>query len=193
MDLILDVDTQNDFMKPDGALYVQGAKEIIPNIKKLLSRMYLPIISTVDEHERDDKEFETFPKHCVIGSFGSLKISDTMVYDQNFVSYADKDGFTDKQINNSKQFIVAKKTYNVWDEELGNPTAMDHVLAYFNPDTVHVIGVASEICVLAGVIGLAKRVQSIVLHTDCMKGLTEEAEQKAISEMVAIGNVWLEA
>jgi nicotinamidase-related amidase len=69
---------------------------------------------------------------------------------------------------------------------------MKGVLEYFRPDTVHVVGVATDICVLAAVNGLSDYVNHIILHTDCMKGLSKENEEKAIAEMVALGNVWVE-
>ncbi len=191
MNLILDVDTQVDFMLSEGALYVPGSENIIDNIKKLMVKLYLPIISTVDEHDEEDEEFKTFPKHCVKGKSGAWKIPDTLLYNPMFVSYGNKP-FESHHYQNCKQFILPKATYNIWDEKLGNRENFRGLIEYFNPDTVHVVGVATDICVLAAVKGLSNHVNHIVLHTDCMKGLSKENEEKAISEMLALGNVWVE-
>lgn len=189
MNLILDVDTQADFMLREGALYIPDAEKIIPNVKKLLTNLFLPIISTVDEHDENDAEFNTFPKHCIAGKFGAVKIPETIIYADQYLV---KGNFSPMAVEDAKQFILSKKTYNIWDKELGNPNAMTNILEYFLPDTVHVVGVATDICVLAAVKGLSSHVNHIVLHKDCMKGLSKENEDKAITEMLALGNVWVE-
>jgi nicotinamidase/pyrazinamidase len=191
MNLILDVDTQVDFMLKEGALYVPDAEKVIDNIKKLMANLFMPIISTVDEHAENDEEFKTFPKHCVKGKSGAWKIPDTIIYAPAYVTYADRELSNDDYVN-CKQFILSKATYNVWDENLGQPINMKGLIEYFRPDTVHVVGVATDICVLAAVKGLSDHVNHIILHTDCMKGLSKENEEKAIAEMVALGNVWVE-
>lgn len=191
MNLILDVDTQVDFMLSHGALYVPNAEKIVDNIKKLMVKLYLPIVSTVDEHEENDQEFRTFPMHCVKGKSGAWKIPETLLYNPMFVATGQKP-FEPYHFKNCKQFILPKATYDIWDKNLGNPVNFMGLIEYFNPDTVHVVGVATDICVLAAVKGLSDRVNHIILHTDCMKGLSLEHEERAIAEMTALGNVWLE-
>ena len=191
MDLIIDVDTQVDFMQPFGSLYVPKAETIIGNIKNLLSDLYLPIISTVDEHDENDEEFNTFPRHCVKNTHGAWKIPETLVYSPDYVTRCDKE-LTPLQLTQNKQFILPKRTYNIWDEKLGNPKNMKILLENFCPSTVHVVGVATSICVLAMVKGLTEMPNhgKIVLHTNCMKDLTPESEEKAMDEMFALGNVY---
>ena len=193
MDIILDIDTQVDFMMREGALYVPDAESITENIKRFLSNTYMPIISTVDEHDVDDQEFKTFPKHCVKQSSGAWKIPETMVYTLPYLSRImnNRDVFSSESLKTAKQFIIPKKTYNIWDVELGNPLAMMQVINQFKPETVHVIGVATDICVLAGVKGIAQHVKKVVIHSDCVKGLSAENEDKAFKEMFSLGNVEL--
>ncbi len=53
------VDTQVDFMNKDGKLYVQGAEEIKPNLKRLtdLAEKYkITVINTGDYHNKTSKE-----------------------------------------------------------------------------------------------------------------------------------------
>lgn len=191
MNLILDVDTQVDFMYKEGNLYVPDAEKIIPNIYNLMANMYLPIISTVDEHEENDEEFKVFPPHCIKNRTGALKIPETQVYSP-FMTVRGDARLTDEQMLNNKQFILPKKTYNIWDEKLGNKDNMERLIEWFCPDTVHVIGVATDICVLAAVKGLCQLVNHIVIHKDCTKGLDTEKENNAIDEMRELGNVWVE-
>ncbi len=89
--IFYDVDTQRDFMNRDGALYVPGAEEIKPNLRSLTKYAHfwkIPIMGSVDRHigtERyRNREIELkrwggpFPNHCMKGTEGEKKISDTL-------------------------------------------------------------------------------------------------------------------
>ncbi len=82
--LLIAVDMQNDFMNPDGKLYVQGSEEIKPNIKRLFDKAYgdnspfSDVLYTKDWHEVDDAELSdnpdfktTFPPHCMANTDGA--------------------------------------------------------------------------------------------------------------------------
>src|SRR5262249_21204077 len=86
-----DVDTQHDFMMPDGKLYVPGAESIIPNLKKLTDYPHqhgIRILASADDHVAGHRELsdapdfrETFPAHCMRGSAGQKKIPATALRD----------------------------------------------------------------------------------------------------------------
>src|SRR5512137_1459018 len=78
----MDVDTQRDFMLPDGALYVPGAERIIPRLRRLFDfarKHGITIVSSADAHTPKDPEFEQFPPHCVQGTAGQRKIDETLL------------------------------------------------------------------------------------------------------------------
>jgi len=88
--IFYDVDTQHDFMDKDGALYVPGAEEIKPNLKKLTEYARIrsiPILGSVDRHfgteEYKHREGELkrwggpFPDHCMHMSKWMEKIPET--------------------------------------------------------------------------------------------------------------------
>ena len=70
-----DVDTQYDFIMPDGKLYIQGAEEILPNLSLLTSfarRNNIQVLGSIDYHTLYDPEISsdpdfqtTFPPHCL--------------------------------------------------------------------------------------------------------------------------------
>ena len=82
-----DVDTQVDFMVPDGKLYVPDAAAITPNLERLTRRARehgIPRVASVDDHTLLDPEIsdtpdfrETFPAHCLRGTEGQKKIPAT--------------------------------------------------------------------------------------------------------------------
>jgi len=90
MRVFWDVDTQNDFMNPDGALYIPKAELIKPNLGRLTDyaeRNGIPILGSVDRHFGSegykDREGELarnggpFPDHCMDDTEGQKKIAET--------------------------------------------------------------------------------------------------------------------
>ena len=80
MKIFYDIDTQNDFMNKNGALYVPGAEEIKPNIRALTAyarKNNMQLVGSVDAHPENDPEFEVFPPHCIKNTKGQEKIIPT--------------------------------------------------------------------------------------------------------------------
>ena len=82
-----DVDTQHDFVMPEGKLYVQGAEALLPRLQALTGfarERGIPILGSVDHHSLDDPEIsnqpdfrETYPPHCLVGTPGQEKVPAT--------------------------------------------------------------------------------------------------------------------
>src|SRR5260370_27331190 len=69
-----EVDVQADFMLPGGKLYVPGAENLLPNIRKLTDlarRGEVFLVSHGCFHPVDDPEFKQFPPHCLKGAAGA--------------------------------------------------------------------------------------------------------------------------
>ena len=75
------VDTQYDFMRPDGRLYVKGAEQIEGNLVRLTElarRKGIKVVNTADWHRKDSLELSnnpdfanTFPPHCLQNTRGA--------------------------------------------------------------------------------------------------------------------------
>ena len=79
--LFVDVDTQNDFVLPAGALYAPGAEQVIPPVAKLnryAQSQAFHLISTACHHAEVDPEFKIWAPHCIAGTVGQLKPSATL-------------------------------------------------------------------------------------------------------------------
>lgn len=79
--ILVDVDTQRDFVEPEGALFVPSADGTRARIGAALAEAHAegtPIIGSVDSHAYDAWEFESndgpFPAHCVKGTSGWLRV-----------------------------------------------------------------------------------------------------------------------
>lgn len=176
------VDAQNDFMKPDGLLYVEGAEKIIPNIKKHIERFSkqdVQIICTMDLHKENSAELSTnpdfvntFPKHCMEGSDGANLVDEIaeVIYpvSVDVIDWFDYYNYQDMcEIARQQKIIITKDKFDVFT---GNPFT-DKLLEIIKPDTVYVCGLATSICVNFAVLGLLKRGIRVYILTDSIKDL----------------------
>src|SRR5437764_7007916 len=85
--VLWDVDTQVDFMLPTGKLYVPGAEETAPAMRRLVEAARaagIPHVASADDHELTDAEISdepdfsiTYPPHCLRATRGARKIPET--------------------------------------------------------------------------------------------------------------------
>jgi nicotinamidase-related amidase len=71
--VVVVVDMQNDFVKPEGNLVVPDAKPTISVIQRLLKRARaqgVHVAYTQDTQVEDDPEFDIWPEHCIEGTWG---------------------------------------------------------------------------------------------------------------------------
>jgi nicotinamidase/pyrazinamidase len=181
--VFFDIDTQIDFMLPEGRLYVPGAEQIVPNLVTLMSYARdhgVPVISSADAHTPDDPEFGIWPPHCVAGTPGQRRIPETMFADAVVVS--SRPGAFAASAKWPSQIIIEKAAYDT----AANPH-FDAVLRALGPRRAVVFGVATEFCVRADVLSLRERGFPVDLVTDAIRPITEEGGRKAIEEMTAAG------
>lgn len=90
--VLVDVDTQHDFVDASGALYVPADDGVEAAIAMLLQEAEVdgtPILGSVDSHAYDAWEFEgnggPFPPHCVKGTPGWLRVQPQLPARTRFV------------------------------------------------------------------------------------------------------------
>ena len=83
--IFYDIDTQRDFIAPDGKCRIVGAEGIVPKLKELteLARdQNAQIVCSVDRHLAGDPMLKSwggqYPDHCIAGTPGERKIDETM-------------------------------------------------------------------------------------------------------------------
>jgi len=94
---IIVVDMQNDFVKSDGALVVPAASETVPRIQRLLelARAHnVHIAYTQDTHLEDDMEWENWPSHVQVGTWGWEIIEELEPHPEDLICRKNRyDGF----------------------------------------------------------------------------------------------------
>ena len=161
--VFFDVDTQNDFMLPTGALYVPKAELIIPAIARLnhyAASHNIPVISTTDAHAENDPEFQSWPPHCIAGTIGQQKPPSTL----------------------AGQIILRKQVLNCFDSPDLQP-----LLSTLNADQYVVYGVVTEICVRFAAFGLLASGKPVHLVTDAIKALNPTESDKTLAAFQAQG------
>lgn len=177
----LDIDTQHDFLNPSGALYVPGADRIAGNVRRLVAHAEkngIPLLSSTDAHVEKDPEFSQFPSHCVKGSPGQRKIDGTLLKKHIFVP----DRPFPFQVQPGAQVIFEKPTFDVFD----NPNFIEYIRREGYDDFV-VFGFATDYCVRAAAVGLARRKFGVTVAADAISAVSPDSGRKALEEMRKMG------
>jgi nicotinamidase/pyrazinamidase len=173
------VDTQVDFIEPNGKLYVQGAEEIKPVLRKITDFARLEgirVINTCDWHFVNSAELSknpdyvtSFPEHCMAGTSGAEFISETLPEYPIAIDWEGNVGIF-AEINNPEQYrnIVIRK--DAFDVFAGNPHT-EKILQILNPEKVFAYGVTTNVCVDMAVTGLADRGIKVYVFEDAIKEL----------------------
>ncbi len=166
-----DVDTQADFMLPEGKLYVPGAEAIIPTLARLTqwaAQHQVLVIASADAHQPGDKEFSLYPPHCLAGTPGQKKIPETSLTSQFTIPNRQAEM---PDAERYRQIVLEKQEFDVFS----NPNT-ESLLAQLGKPEIVLYGVVTEICVAAAAKGLLDRgyrvtvVEDAIRHLDAGKG-----------------------
>jgi nicotinamidase/pyrazinamidase len=189
-----DVDTQVDFMEPDGKLYVPDAVALKGTLKRLVAYARdhdIVHVASADDHELTDPEISdepdfqnTYPPHCLRGTRGGSRISETEQADPlplSLVPYPP--GLVPELVEGRREILLLKKNFNVFT----NPNT-DALLDALDPDEIVVFGVATDVCDDAAIRGFLQRGRRVVFVEDAAKGL-DQARTEACTTFWRQGGV----
>lgn len=179
--IVIVVDTQRDFIAPDGALPVPGADTIVADMESWLRSLdpadTKAVLFTFDTHDAasfsGSPEAEEFPIHCEKGTAGW----------DNLLSL-------DLLHPGLPAFTLEKGVFDMWAEpnvairNLRDPEAQavdrDAYFQAVKADGITeavVIGVAADYCVRWAIDGLVKRGFHVTLPAALTKGITRQIQQ----------------
>ncbi len=186
-----DVDTQFDFMRPEGALYVPGAEEIIDKIgevRRFALEDGYSILSDVDWHRMDNPEISeqpdmktTFPPHGMAGTPGAERVGDLGDVPIDYVEIDEVDMAQLRKLVQKDQFhiVIRKQSLNVFD----NPNT-HKLVDLVRPEHVIAFGVALDCCVYYVLTELSKhKGVRLSLLTDATKGLQTRPDEEVYDEL----------
>ena len=148
---VIEVDMQNDFVKPNGTLVVPDATATITSIRSLLAgarAAKVPVAYTQDTHYEGDREWAIWPEHCRAGTWGWQIIDELAPQTGDLVCQKSRyDGFYD--------------------------TSLDHYLSrVWGVEHLVIVGTVSSICVLHTAASAGLRWFHVVVPANGISALT---------------------
>jgi nicotinamidase/pyrazinamidase len=172
MDALIVVDVQNDFC-PGGALAVAEGDQVVEPVNELAQQVGF-VVATRDWHPPDHSSFEPqggqWPVHCVQDTPGAelhpgirRELLDAVV-DKG--QTRDRDG------------------YSGFEE-----TKLERLLRDHDVDTVHVAGLALDVCVRATALDARRAGWNVVVHRDATRAVEVNPGdgERAVEELRAAG------
>jgi nicotinamidase/pyrazinamidase len=190
-----DVDTQYDFLMPDGRLYVPGADQIILVISDLRAMALdrgCSIIASTDWHSVENPEIsdtpdyqQTFPPHCMAGTPGAERVGYLGDLPIDVIDPEPMDAGELARLAEKEHFhiVIRKGAINPFS----NPNTA-RLVELVSPGKIIMFGVALDFCVLDTLQSLARfpGIQ-LVLVRDATKGLGARPDEEVLEELRGIG------
>lgn len=162
MKALLVIDMLNDFIKPEGALYIgPAAEKVVPAVRSRLDDFRdkrEPVIFICDRHLTGDLEFEMFPPHCLEGEPGAEVIGELAPL--------------------SGERLIYKRRYSAF---FG--TELDLTLRECGISELELTGVVTNICVLYTAADARALNYRVTVHRGAVAGIKEENHRFALQEM----------
>jgi nicotinamidase/pyrazinamidase len=181
-----DVDTQFDFIMPEGRLYIPGAERIIPNLEALTRHARaqgIPILGSVDDRTADDAEISpepdsraTYPPHCLRGTPGQEKIAATAPLNPLGIESRryDPEELRRQVSRHRGEIIFRKRKFDIFS----NPN-LETVLASLAPSRIVVYGVALDVCNAHAIESfLSRKTAEVVLVRDASHAIGPQEGEK---------------
>jgi nicotinamidase/pyrazinamidase len=153
--VLWDVDTQVDFMLPTGKLYVPGAEETAPAMRRLVDAAReagIVHVASADDHELTDPEI--------------AETEQANPFPFSLVPYPP--GLVPELVSEHREILLLKKNFNVFT----NPNT-DPLLDALDPAEIVVFGVATDVCDDAAIRGFLLRGRRVRFVEDAARGLDE--------------------
>jgi len=153
---VLVIDMINDFVS--GMLKSRRAREVVPNIQKLLESARsrkIPVIYACDSHSDADVEFELWGPHAIAGSKGAEVVPELKP--------------------KKSDHIVKKGRYSAF---FG--TDLDQLLRGLDVAKLVLVGISTDVCVQNTAADAFYRGYEIVVPRDCVDAFTEERHRRAL-------------
>ncbi len=181
--VLIDVDTQKDFLLADGKACVRNHRRVLGHIRRVMAWARIkgvPIISLAEVHPDNNGDSEY--THCIDGTKGQMKVAYTLV--RNRISFP-ADGHADLPINMLRryaQIILYKRCVDPFEEP-----RIDRLLSEVRANEFLVIGSTAEGAVKATALGLLQRGKNVTVITDAVGSRNKREAKLAIRKVEAKG------
>jgi nicotinamidase/pyrazinamidase len=189
-EFIIVVDAQADFMKKSGALYVNGAEELIPAMNQYLHDLpneeTAGVLFTFDTHKHGvyeaSEEGAMFNGHCFEYEEGwQLAVSATIK--NGIPVYHMKKGVFDMW--KEPELTIAQINGDRYDDVISlDRDTFFNILKARGVTKIKFIGVASEFCVMWAMQGALARGFEVIVERNLVRGINKQIDQVVAEEFI---------
>lgn len=188
--LVVDVNTQCDFLSAEGVLPIEDRQGVLERFKKLsdwVKKHRLPVASLVDAHRPGGENVRSPLFHCIEGTPGQQKVPFTLLPKRFLIDHDGSLALPEDILDNYRQIIICKRTNDVFT----NPKA-DRFFSTVQAKRWLVFGVGTERAIKSLVLGLLSRGKCPIVIGDACGYWDEQAAELALRQVEAKGAVVLE-
>ena len=181
--LLLDIDTQKDFLLAEGKLCVKNHSEVLANIRRIMAwsrREHIPIISTAEVHPNNNGE-SAFA-YCIDGTKGQRKISYTLISNRASFPADDLNALPADLWYSYRQIILHKRCTDPFEEP-----RIERLLSEIQAENFIVMGAGTEDAVKVTALGLLHRSKKVSIIVDALGSYNEKEAKLALRKMKAKG------
>jgi nicotinamidase-related amidase len=181
--LLVDIDTQRDFLLAEGSACVQNHSEVLANIRRIMAwarREHVPIISTAEVHPNTNGG--SAAAYCIDGTHGQKKVPYTLLSNRASFPADDFNALPADLWRAYKQIILHKRCTDPFDEP-----RIERLLSEVEADEFVLIGAGTENAVKATALGLLQRGKNVRIVIDALGSHSRREEKLALRKMKAKG------
>ena len=162
--ILVDIDTQKDFLLAEGKACIRNHRRVLAHIRRVMAwarTQNIPIISTAEVYP--DNNGESAVNYCIDGTEGQKKIRYTLFNDR--VTFG-ADGSTDlprDMLRRYKQVILHKRCVDPFDEP-----RIDRLLSEVRASEFYLVGATLEGAVKMTALGLLQRGKKVTVIIDAV-------------------------
>jgi len=181
--LLIDVDTQKDFLLPTGRACVRNQAEVLANIRRVIAwarRENVSVISTAEVYPNNNGCSEM--SYCLDGTDGQKKVPCTLLNDRVSFPADNKNALPADVLLAYRQVILHKRCIDPFDEP-----RIERLLSEVEADEFILIGAGTEDAVRATAMGLLHRGRKVRIIVDALGSHNTREAKLALRKMESKG------
>ncbi len=186
--ILLDIETQQDFFRPDGALYNERSHPTLERITRLFEwvrRNDIPVMSTVLRVRPLDRgPFGEVP-HCVDGTEGERKVPRTILPRRINMGLLNTTDLPANIFSRYQQVIFEKR-----DTDIFVHARAERLVTELRSATFIVCGAGAAHGIVQAVVGLRTRGFGVIVARDAVLDFDDEKSKMAVLRMEAKGAIF---
>ena len=181
--ILIDIDTQKDFLLAGGKACIRNHRRVLAHIRRVMAWarfQHIPIISTAEVYPNNNGESAI--GYCIDGTDGQKKVRYTLLNDRLIFA---ADGNTDlprDMLRQHRQIILHKRCVDPFDEP-----RIDRLLSEVRANEFILVGASLEGAVKMTALGLLQRGKRVTIIVDAVGTHNNKDAKLALRKMETKG------